>query len=79
MIINIKCDIPDRWASHFIGMLQYMEDLGNMGSSRNVCFHADGDGDFNPTFEFSRLDGGPMPNAAEPEREHDGNRFYDAG
>ena len=42
----------ERWIPHFLAMLKQMEYLGNIGSSKNVVFYSDGDGDFRPKFEW---------------------------
>ena len=55
-------------------MLKYMEQLGGLGGSREVCFYADGDGDFRPKFKFS-IDFEEVM----PVKDINGNRFYDAG
>ena len=48
----IKAEMSERWIPYFFSMLKYMEYLGNIGSSRMVSLFSDGDGDFNPKFEF---------------------------
>jgi len=48
---TIKCEMKKRWAKQFLSMLKYMQQLGSMGSSREITFYADGDGDFRPQFE----------------------------
>jgi len=72
---TIKVTMENRWIPHFLAMLKYMEQLGNAGSSRRVSIYADGDGDFHPKFEWSE----DLDSSAEPVKEHDGDRFYDAG
>lgn len=37
----------------FIKMFEYMQYLGQIGSSRNCTFFADGDGSFHPKVSFS--------------------------
>jgi hypothetical protein len=55
-------------------MLKYMEQLGGLGSSRNVAIYSDGDGDFRPKFDFN------IPfERVEPVRSVDGDHLYDAG
>ena len=49
---NVECTMNKRWARQFIGMLKRMQELGGVGSSREVKFFADGDGDFRPTFKI---------------------------
>lgn len=74
----VTCTMKRRWAAQFIGMLQYMQKLGSWGSSRDITFHADGDGDYRPRFQFV----GEVP---EPDEGREigptgsGNRFWDAG
>ena len=72
--IIIKAKIEERWIPHFLSMLKYMEELGNMGSSRQVCIYSDGDGDFRPKFEFD-IDF----EKKNPTADKGGDRFYDAG
>lgn len=73
---DIKVIMPTRWTPHFISMLKYMQYLGNVGSSRKVCFYADGDGDFKVDFKYDeQLE---KYSSIEPSEEHDGNRLYDA-
>lgn len=71
---TIKVKMPERWIPHFCSMLKYIEMLGAVGSSRYVTIYADGDGDFNPEFEFD-IEFEEVP----PARDEDGNRVYDAG
>lgn len=35
---TIEVEMQDRWIPHFLGMLQYMQRLGAIGSSRRVAF-----------------------------------------
>lgn len=74
---TIKCKMKERWVPHFIGMLKLMENLGCLGSSRDVCFCADGDGDFRPKFEFE----GELPDPAPGTWRMDEAEtcFFDAG
>lgn len=46
----IEVEMKDRWIPYFMSMLQRMQYLGNIGSSRPVTFFSDGDGDFQPKF-----------------------------
>lgn len=65
----------DRWIPSFLGMLEHMQQLGNLGSSRKICFYSDGDGDFRPKFEWENL----LP---EPEKgivDNKGDKLFDAG
>ena len=80
MKFYLECDMPDRWVPHFLGMLKYMEDLGSMGSSRNVGFMADGDGDFKPKFNWDTpLFDQKLPEPAPPRSTHNGDAHFDAG
>lgn len=75
MKFQIEVDMPDRWVSHFLGMLKEMQYLGDMGGSRNITFYADGDGDFRPKFSWP-----DNLAVAEPDSRDDlGNSFFDAG
>ena len=78
MRLQINATIPDRWVPHFIGFLERLQYLGNIGCSRNTAIYADGDGDFRPKFEISSVDG-ELPEAAEPVRDSDGYQLFDAG
>jgi hypothetical protein len=49
---TIKVSMDKRWVPHFLGLLREMQTLGEIGSSRTVCFFADGDGDYRPRFEW---------------------------
>ena len=49
---TIKVKMNKRWIPHFLGMLKYMQKLGGIGASRELTFYSDGDGDFNPKFEW---------------------------
>lgn len=70
---NIKVTMEDRWIPHFLAMLNYMQYLGCIGSSRVVGLYSDGDGDFHPKFEFDKS----LLKDVNP-RNND-NRYYDAG
>lgn len=48
---TVKVTMEDRWIPEFFGLLREMERLGHVGSSRHLCFYADGDGDFRPDFQ----------------------------
>jgi hypothetical protein len=54
LTFTIKCTMNERWARQFLGMLQRMQHLGSMGSTRTIQFVADGDGDFRPKFEWDK-------------------------
>lgn len=71
---TIDVEMQERWIPHFLGMLRYMEHLGAIGSSRSVTLFADGDGDFRPIFRWM-ID----VDVAEPIKDENGDRFYDAG
>ena len=71
---TITCTMKERWVNHFFSMLKYMEQLGDMGSSRKVSLYVDGDGDFRPEFTFSR-----ECDTVLPVQDVGGNRLYDAG
>lgn len=75
MKFKIECEMDERWTSHFLAMLKYMEYLGKVGSSRYVTFMADGDGDFRPKFKWDES----LPSNAVARTDKDGDRFYDAG
>ena len=75
MKFKIEVEMKDRWVPHFLGMLKYMQDLGEMGASRTVSFFADGDGDFHPKFKWNPV----LKDNAEPKEDRNGDRFYDAG
>lgn len=64
----IECEMKDRWAPHFLGMLLEMERLGRIGASRTVAMYADGDGDFRPRFKIGgfSLDSASCPTPASP-------------
>lgn len=49
---TVKVKMREDWVPVFYSMLKKMEKLGKIGSSRDVCIRADGDGSFRPTFEF---------------------------
>jgi len=71
---TITATMKKRWAIQFLSMLQYMENLGQNGSTRRVTFHCDGDGDFRPTF-VSNIN---LP-VVDPVQDDNGDRLYDAG
>lgn len=49
---TVTCEMHERWVPQFLGMLREMQRLGCVGSSQNICFFADGDGDFRPKFDW---------------------------
>jgi hypothetical protein len=80
MKFTIEVEMAPRWVPHFITMLKYMQYLGGVGSSRNVTFFADGDGDFRPKFKFKRSWFRSVPVASvKPVIDTNGHRKYDAG
>jgi hypothetical protein len=72
---TVECEMNERWIPHFLGMLKYMQQLGSLGSSRNVTFYVDGDGDFHPKFSWPA----DLPEPAKSISERNGDRTYDAG
>lgn len=72
---TVRCRMKRRWAIQFLSMLKCMEDYGTIGCSREVGMYADGDGDFRPDFNWD-ID---IEGDAEPARDKDGDRIYDAG
>lgn len=48
---TIEVEMEEEWINHFMSMLNHMEYLGNIGSSRKVSIYSDGDGSFRPKFE----------------------------
>jgi len=71
---TITCTMRRRWANQFWSMLQHMQRLGSIGSSRKITLFADGDGDFRPKFECSE----PL-DLVRPVDDQHGNTFWDAG
>lgn len=71
---TVTCTMRRRWASQFLGMLKLMRQLGNQGSSREIVFFADGDGDFRPKFEMPE-----DPEQAQPAELAGERFFFDAG
>jgi len=72
---TITCTMKTRWVPHFLSMLKYMQQLGNLGGSRKVALYSDGDGDFRPKFQW----GTTLSDVAVPIEDNRGNRLYDAG
>ena len=75
MKFTIEVEMKDRWVPHFLSMLKYMQSLGSLGGSREVGIYADGDGDFRPKFKWDES----LPCKANPIRDDNGHRLYDAG
>lgn len=71
---TIQCTMKDRWIPQFLSMLNYMQVLGDVGSSRKVALYADGDGDFRPKFKFNI----PDVKFVDPVDDEDGDHLYDA-
>jgi hypothetical protein len=63
----------DKWVAAFLGMLRYMEKLGQMGSSRIVAIYSDGDGSFRPEFKWDPT----LPVSIRPKKENKGNVLFD--
>ncbi len=72
---TIKCKMKARWVPHFCSMLKYMEQLGDLGSSRKISFYSDGDGDFRPKFNMSV----PFKRVPPVMGQDSGAHYYDAG
>jgi len=72
---TVKCKMRRRWAIQFLSMLKCMQYYGGLGCSREVGMYADGDGDYHPKFEWD-ID---IDSDANPVRDEDGNKLYDAG
>lgn len=72
---TIKVTMKNRWIPHFLAMLKYMQQLGRVGGSRCITFMSDGDGDFNPQFEWDDS----LSSDAKPVKDKNGDRWYDAG
>lgn len=53
---TVKCKMQKEQAKYFIAFLKTMESLGQVGSSRRLCFVSDGDGDYKPNFDFSHIE-----------------------
>lgn len=72
---TVTCTMHLRWAKQFLGMLEHMHYLGSVGSSRDVTFFSDGDGDYRPKF-LANINLEP---ALPLETDRSGNTFFDAG
>lgn len=75
--ITVRITARKRWIPQLLGVFARMEYLGKIGSSRNVCLHSDGDGDFRPRFEV--VDSPEPIEPAEPCEEQNGETLFDAG
>ncbi|HBZ80936.1 MAG TPA: hypothetical protein DEP07_11185 [Brevibacillus sp.] len=71
---TIEVEMQERWIPHFMSMLEYMQQLGEIGSSRNVTLYSDGDGDFRPKFKADI-----EYETVKPVHDSAGSRVYDAG
>ena len=49
---TIKVKMNRWWIPSFLGMLKYMQALGDLGGTREIIFLSDGDGDFRPKFSW---------------------------
>lgn len=77
---TVEVEMNERWIPHFLGMLQKMQGLGNVGSSRYVCMFADGDGDFHPRFKWNiESEIGEPKKLVRPLEIKNGNSVFDAG
>lgn len=70
---TIEAEMEERWVPHFLGMLNHMERLGKIGSSRTVSIYSDGDGDFRPKFTWNI-----ESDLANPIVDNEGDVMYDA-
>lgn len=48
--ITIEANIPERWENEFLDLLATMQFCGAVGTSQELTFYSDGDGDFFPKF-----------------------------
>ena len=67
---NVKCTMRVRWATQFLGMLKYMQKLGESRQSRQIGFFAEGGGTFQPKFELP-----PDVSVGEPAAIHERGRI----
>ena len=72
---TVQCTMKRRWVPHFLGMLKKMQWLGSVGSSRDVTFMSDGDGDFRPKFSWDEV----LPKAIVAEGKGPEQLYFDAG
>ncbi len=72
---TIQCEMHKRWVPYFLAMLEYIQYCGSVGKSRRVGLYADGDGDFQPQFNWDEK----LPSDAKPKTDDNGHRLYDAG
>jgi hypothetical protein len=75
---TVACSMKPRWIPHFLGMLKTMQRLGEIGASRVITFHVDGDGDFNPKFEWG-IDVEPVEREEQKIDDRQYGYFFDAG
>jgi hypothetical protein len=69
---NIQVRMPTQSIPQFLGILEYMETLGAMGSSRTITIGVDGDGAFNAKFKWDK----DLPKPDKPYKDNNGNRHY---
>jgi hypothetical protein len=72
---TISCEMSERWIPQFLGMLKMMQTLGGLGGSRIVKFYSDGDGDYQPKFEWDK----DLPKPAQAIDKSNDEYLYDAG
>jgi len=79
--LTVTMDVTISQALALEAMFEYWTTLGSIGSSRNVTFFCDGDGNFQPKCEVSTNK--PIPSLTNAIRQQaivtdvDGNRTYD--
>lgn len=79
--LTVKMEVTVAQALALEAMFEYWNNLGSMGSSRNVAFFVDGDGNFQPNCKVSFE--GEVPKLTDELREKaiseevDGDRIYD--
>jgi hypothetical protein len=79
--MTIEIDVTVSQGLALKAMFDYWNELGSFGSSRDVGFHCDGDGNFHPNCKVSFDD--DMPELTDEMRkasivqDNDGDRVYD--
>lgn len=79
--LTIEMDVTPAQAISFREMFLYCNKLSKIGSSRRICFYADGDGNFHPNCKISTSADLPelTPEALEKVRiDTYGNHYYDS-
>lgn len=81
LTMTVKMQVTPAQALALKAMFKYWNWLGSAGSSRNVGFHCDGDGNFQPRCEFEFSEAVPdltpeLERAAVVSDKH-GDRIYD--